>query len=42
MSGGDKCMYYNCTKNRKTSRNVFHTFPSNIDTAKEWIINSGK
>lgn len=35
MSGGDKCMYYNCTKTRKTSQNVFHTFPSNTDDAKE-------
>lgn len=42
MSGGDKCMYFNCYKTRKTSNNIFHVFPSNPEILRTWIVNSGK
>lgn len=42
MSGGDKCMFFNCKNTRKTSKTVFHSFPSNPEVSREWIINSGK
>jgi hypothetical protein len=35
---GDKCVYFNCNF---TSHNTFHRFPADIESHKEWIINSG-
>lgn len=39
---GDKCVYFDCNLTRRSSKNIFHPFPANIELHKQWIINSGK
>ncbi|KAF0749149.1 THAP-type domain-containing protein [Aphis craccivora] len=39
----DKCSFFNCTNTRRNTSNIiFHPFPSNEETCKIWIVNSGK
>lgn len=37
-----KCSYFNCNKMQKNTKTRFHTFPSDINLLKKWIIHSGK
>ncbi|KAF0689939.1 THAP-type domain-containing protein, partial [Aphis craccivora] len=36
-----KCSFFNCNNMQKNTKTRFHTFPSDINLLKKWIIHSG-